>query len=95
MRQFTMALTAFAAFGAMVATAQAENQTPSPPTASHAVKKRTVSPTARPSSRAEMFVACQEKAADIGLATGQAGRTQYIAECMGICRGGQSYHRYR
>jgi hypothetical protein len=49
MRQFMMTVMALAAFGAMVATAQAENQTPSPPTASHPAKKRTVSQTAHPS----------------------------------------------
>jgi hypothetical protein len=94
MRQFMMTVMALAAFGAMVATAQAEKQTSSPPTVSHPIKKRTVSNTARP-SQAPTFAACEKKAQDIGLATGQAGRTQYIAECMGICRGGQSYHRCR
>jgi hypothetical protein len=42
MRQFIMTVMALAALGAMEATAQAENQTPSPPTVSHAVKKRAV-----------------------------------------------------
>jgi hypothetical protein len=46
MRQLMMTMTALAAFGAMVVTAQAENQTPGP--VSGPVKKRTVSPTARP-----------------------------------------------
>jgi hypothetical protein len=45
MRQFMMTATALAAFGAMVATAQAEKQTRSP---SHPVKQRGVSHTARP-----------------------------------------------
>jgi hypothetical protein len=48
MRHFMMTVMALAAFGATVVTAQAENQTPNPPTASHPVKKRTVSHTARP-----------------------------------------------
>jgi hypothetical protein len=39
MRQFIMTLTALAVFGATVVTAQAENQTPSPPTASGPVKR--------------------------------------------------------
>jgi hypothetical protein len=43
MRQFMMTVMALAVLGAMVATAQAENQTPNPPTASHPAKKRTVS----------------------------------------------------
>jgi hypothetical protein len=45
-RQIMMMVMALAAFGAMVATAQAENQTPGPPTASHPAN---VSQTARPS----------------------------------------------
>jgi hypothetical protein len=49
MRQSMMTVMALVAFGAMVATAQAEKQTASPPTASHPVKKQTVSQTARPS----------------------------------------------
>jgi hypothetical protein len=50
MRQFTMTVVALVVFGAMVATAQAENQTPSPPTVSHPVKKRAVSQRRRESS---------------------------------------------
>jgi hypothetical protein len=49
MRQVMMTVTALVAFGAMVATAPAENQPPSSPTVSHPVKKRAVSQTARPS----------------------------------------------
>ena len=55
MRQSLMTVTALAAFAAMVATAQAENQTPNPSTVSGPVKKRTVpqnqlaSPTTEPS----------------------------------------------
>jgi hypothetical protein len=49
MRQFMMTVMALAVFGATVVTAQAENQTPNPPTASYPVKKRTVLQTARPS----------------------------------------------
>ena len=52
MRQFMMAVMAVAPFGAMVATAQAENQTPNPRTVSGPVHKRTVSQTARPSQQA-------------------------------------------
>jgi hypothetical protein len=72
MRQFMITVMALAAFGAMVATAQAENQTPGPPTASHSVKKRTASQSTRP-SRAATFAACEKKAADVGLVRGQAG----------------------
>jgi hypothetical protein len=43
MRQFMMTVIAVTAFGAMVATAQAENQNFSSPAASHPVKKRSVS----------------------------------------------------
>jgi hypothetical protein len=49
MRQLMMTVMALAAFGAMVATAQAEDQTRSPPSVSHPVKKRGVSQRARPS----------------------------------------------
>ena len=49
MRQFMMTLMALAALGAMVVTAQAENQKRSPPTPSHPVKNRTVSQTTRSS----------------------------------------------
>jgi hypothetical protein len=45
MRQLMMTMTALAAFGAMVATSQAENQTPSPPIVSGPLKKRSVSQT--------------------------------------------------
>jgi hypothetical protein len=47
-----------AAFGAMVVTAQAENQTPSPPTASHPTNKRTVSQIARPSQAVSVAATC-------------------------------------
>ena len=49
MRQFMMTVMALAVFGAMVAAAQAENQTLNPRTVSGPVKKRTVTQTARPS----------------------------------------------
>jgi hypothetical protein len=91
MRQFMMAVMALAVFGAMVARTQAENQTPSPPTVSHPVKKRAVSQTARPSqvgraaSKAtpNSFDECTKKALDIGLVHGQAGYVCYIAQCVG------------
>jgi hypothetical protein len=91
MRQFTMTVMALAAFGAMVATAQAENQTSSPPNVSHPVKKRAVSQTARtsqvkrPASKAtsNSFDVCAKKALDLGFVAGQAGRRQYLCECMG------------
>jgi hypothetical protein len=46
------------AFGATVVTAQAEDQTPSPPTASHPIKKRTVSRTPRLSQAASGASTC-------------------------------------
>jgi hypothetical protein len=86
MRHFIMTVTALTAFGAMVATAQAENQTPSPPTASHPVKKWTASQRARPSQakRANSYDVCATKAHDTGLVQGQAGRICYIRNCMGF-----------
>jgi hypothetical protein len=84
MRQFMMTVTALAVFGAMVATAQAENQTPSPPTASHPAKKRTVSQTARPSQVKRSYDVCAKKALDLGFVAGQAGRYSYLCQCMGI-----------
>jgi hypothetical protein len=84
MRQFMMTVMALAAFGAMVATAQAENQTPNPPTASHPAKKRTASQTARPSqAKRNSRDVCVKKADDLGLIAGQAGRFDYIYQCMG------------
>ena len=85
MRQFMMTVMALAAFGAMMATAQAENQTPSSPTVSGPVKKRTVLQTARP-SQAGTFAACQKKATDISLVRGQAGYIDYVRQCMGLER---------
>jgi hypothetical protein len=52
MRQLMMTVTALAVLGAMVATAQAENQTANPQTVSGPVKKRAASQTARPSRAA-------------------------------------------
>jgi hypothetical protein len=78
MRQFMMTLTALAVFGATVVTAQAENQSPSPPTASGPVKKRTV-------SHEGSFAECEKKALDLGLVRGQAGHASYLRQCMG-CR---------
>jgi hypothetical protein len=66
MRQSMLTVTALAAFGVMVATAQAENQTPSPPTASHSVKKRTVSQTARPSQAVSAAQQRECKSAYVG-----------------------------
>jgi hypothetical protein len=63
MRQFMMTVTALAVFGAMVVTAQAENQNPSSPTASGPVKKRTVLHKAS-------FAECEKKALDVGLVPG-------------------------
>jgi hypothetical protein len=77
MRGFMMTVTALAVFGAMVVTAQAENQTPSPPTASGPVKKRTVLHKAS-------FAECEKKALDLGLVPGQAGRICYVRQCMGF-----------
>ena len=80
-----MTVIALTAFGAMVAAAQAENQTPSPPTASHPAKKRAMSQTAhrRQVKRANSFDECEKKAHDIGLAISQAGHTTDITQCMG------------
>jgi hypothetical protein len=93
MHQFMMTVMALAAFGAMVVTAQAQNQTPSPPTASHPVKNRTVSQTAHPSQvkHGASYDVCAKKAQDIGLTVGQAGRICYIRHCMGFagCPGAQ------
>jgi hypothetical protein len=91
MRQFMMTVMALAAFGAMVVTAQAENQTPSPPTVSGPVKKRTVSHTASPlqvkragaKATSNSFDVCAKKALDLGFVAGQAGRIDYISQCMG------------
>jgi hypothetical protein len=79
MRQFMMTVTALAMFGAMVVTAQAESQTPNPRTASGPVKKRTVLPKAS-------FAECERKALDVGLVPGQAGRAEYVRQCMGCSR---------
>jgi hypothetical protein len=92
MRQFMMTVMALVAFGAMVAIAQAENQTPSPPTVSHPVKKRAVSQTALPSQAkraapkvtSNSYDVCAKKALDLGFVVGQAGRYSYLCQCMGI-----------
>jgi hypothetical protein len=63
MRQLIMTVTALAAFGAMVVTAQAESQNPSPPTASGALKKRTVLNKAS-------FAECEQKVLDLGVVPG-------------------------
>jgi hypothetical protein len=72
-----MTVTALAVFGATVVTAQAE--TPSPPTASAPVKKRTVLHKAS-------FPECEKKALDLGLVPGQSGRICYVRHCMGLAR---------
>jgi hypothetical protein len=69
MRQFMMMLTALAVFGAMLVTAQAENQSPSP-------KKQTVLHKAS-------FAECEKKALDLGLVPGQSGRICWVRQCMG------------
>ena len=43
-----------------------------------AAKKRTVS-----EATLQSFEACAKKAADMGLVPGQAGRIEYMRECMG------------
>ena len=90
MRQFIMTVMALAAFGAMVVTAQAENQTPNPRTVSGPVKNGAVSKTARPSqvkraaSKATFnsYDVCAKKALDLGFVPGQAGRFEYMCQCM-------------
>jgi hypothetical protein len=85
MRQFVMTVMALVVFGAMAGAAQAENQTPSPPTASHPAKNWTVSQTARPSQvKRNSYDVCVKKALDLGFVAGQAGRKQYLCQCMGI-----------
>jgi hypothetical protein len=92
MRRFMMTVMALVAFGAMVATAQAENHTSSSPTASHPVKKRTVSQIARPPKRAVSeatfgsYDVCVNKALDIGLIRGEGGFVGYVCQCMGPYR---------
>jgi hypothetical protein len=44
-----------------------------------AAKKRTVS-----ESTFASFEACEKKAADMGLAHGQAGHNEFVRECMGM-----------
>jgi hypothetical protein len=80
-----MTVMALSVFGAIVVTAQAENQPPDPRTVSHPVKKRTVSQTARPSqAKRNSYDVCLKKAHDMGLVYGQAGVTDYVHECMGL-----------
>jgi hypothetical protein len=60
----------------------------SPPTASHPVKKWTVSQTARPSqvkggASKATFDECAKRALDLSLSPGQADRREYIRGCMG------------
>jgi hypothetical protein len=78
MHQFMMTVTALAVFGAMLVTTKAE--TPSPPTASGPVKKRTVLHRAS-------FAECEKKAFDLGLVPGQSGRICYVRNCMGVAPG--------
>jgi Protein of unknown function (DUF3551) len=54
---------------------------PGKPTVSD--KKGTVSQTARP-SQAGTFDVCAKKALDLGFVAGQAGRYQYVCQCMGV-----------
>jgi hypothetical protein len=67
-------------FEAMMVTAQAENQNPSPPTASGPVKKQTVLHKAS-------FAECEKKAFDLGLVPGQSGRICWVRQCIGVARG--------
>jgi hypothetical protein len=68
MRQFMMMAMALVAFGAMVVTAQAENQTPRP----SQVK------------RVNSYNECEKKARDFCLVHGQAGGGCYIWQCLGL-----------
>jgi hypothetical protein len=79
MRQFMMTMIALAALGAMVVTAQAENQTPSPPTVSDPVKKRTVSQNGRD--------AAKPSPADLGWDFAHPGRVGGFSELPGTCTG--------
>jgi hypothetical protein len=95
MHQVMMTVTALVAFGAMVvATAQAENQTPSPPTASGPVKQQTASQTAHPSqAKRASYNECEKKARDAGLVHGQAGAGCYIWQCMGLLTQARKLHK--
>jgi hypothetical protein len=53
-----------------------------------AAKKRTISETTLAS-----FEVCAKKAADMGLVPGQAGRIEYMRECMGLRPGSPSSER--
>jgi hypothetical protein len=53
-----------------------------------AAKKRTVS-----QATVASFEVCEQKAADMGLAHGQAGHTEYVRECMGRRPGSPSSER--
>jgi hypothetical protein len=78
-----MTVMALSVLGAIVVTAQVENQTPDPRTVSHPVKKRTVSQTARASQAKRNSIRCMpKKGARYGLVYGQAGVTDYLHECM-------------
>jgi hypothetical protein len=70
MRQSMMTVMALVVFGAMVATAQAENQTPG---VKRAASKVTVN----------SYDVCAKKALDLGFVPGQAGRAAYLDQCMG------------
>jgi hypothetical protein len=54
-----------------------------------AAKKRTTVSEATLAS----FEACAKKAADMGLVPGQAGRIEYMRECMGLRPGSPSSER--
>jgi hypothetical protein len=80
MRQFMTTVMALAAFGAMVVTPQAENQTPQtahPSQAKRAASKATVN----------SYDVCVKKAHDISLVPGHVGDARYIAQCMGQFQG--------
>jgi hypothetical protein len=57
---------------------------PGAPTVSGQVKKRTVPQTPRPSQvKRDSYDVCAKKALDLGFVAGQAGRYQYVCQCMG------------
>jgi hypothetical protein len=76
MRQFMMTVMALVAFGATVATAEAENQTPQ--TARPSQVKRAAS-----KATSNSYDVCAKKALDLGFIAGQAGRRDFIYQCMG------------
>jgi hypothetical protein len=82
MRQFMMTVMALAAFGTVVVTAQAENQTARPSQVKSAASK----------ARFNSYDVCEKKAHDISLAPGHVGHARYIAQCMGQFQGWPDPH---